>query len=253
VTFLPLRRGIAAVMGAFMLAATPGAATAAPVAGIAPVTGVASTAASKPAATKTVYLANGKAVQAMTSTAAQAATLGSATAAAVATMSGAMVPASAAITSAMAVEAAWLHRSGWPLYALANRYSAGAPLDEQANCIAIAVYHEARGETLEGQLAVAKVIMNRAASGKYPSTWCQVVKQPWQFSFVNPRTGHIPYVDRDSQAWRNALGITRLAISGAVPVLSNDVLWYHADYVAPSWGRRLERARKIGAHIFYRA
>jgi N-acetylmuramoyl-L-alanine amidase len=253
VTFLPLRRGIAAVMGAFMLAATPGAATAAPVAGIAPVTGVASTAASKPAATKTVYLANGKAVQAMTSTAAQAATLGSATAAAVATMSGAMVPASAAITSAMAVEAAWLHRSGWPLYALANRYSAGAPLDEQANCIAIAVYHEARGETLEGQLAVAKVIMNRAASGKYPSTWCQVVKQPWQFSFVNPRTGYMPSVDQASASWRKALGVTRLAVANAVESVPDECLWYHADYVAPSWGRRLTKVDKIGAHIFYRS
>jgi len=95
--------------------------------------------------------------------------------------------------------------------------------------------------------------MTRAVSGKYPTTWCGVVKQPWQFSFVNPRSGYMPGVDEDSASWRKALGITRLAMSNAVPSLSTDVLWYHANYVSPSWGRRLTRVSQIGAHIFYRA
>ena len=154
----------------------------------------------------------------------------------------------------IAREVAWLHRSGWPLYALVHRYANHAsapPLDEQANCIAVAVYHEARGESLEGQLAVARVIMNRAASGKYPPTWCETVKQPWQFSFV--RNYQFPYTDTNCEAWRKAVAITRLATSNAIPILSKDVLWYHADYVAPSWGRRLTRVNKIGTHIFYRA
>ena len=163
-------------------------------------------------------------------------------------------PATPATTaSAVAREAAWLANAGWNLGALVDRFAAGAPLDEQANCMAVAVYHEARGESVEGQLAVARVIMNRAASGKYPTSWCGVVKQPWQFSFVNPRTGTMPGVDAASAAWRKALGVTRLAMANAVPSLSTDVLWYHADYVAPSWGRRLTRVDKIGAHIFYRA
>ncbi len=160
---------------------------------------------------------------------------------------------SSAAAPAISTEAAWLQRNGWPLYALVDRYSAGSPLDEQANCIAVAVYHEARGESLEGQLAVARVIMNRAASGKYPSSWCGTVKQPWQFSFVDPRSGYMPSVNESSASWRKALGITRLAINNAVPTLSQDVLWYHADYVAPSWGRRLSFVQKIGTHIFYRA
>ena len=155
------------------------------------------------------------------------------------------------LTPSIAREAAWLTQNGWPLYALVDRYSAGAPLDEQANCIAVAVYHEARGESLEGQLAVARVIMNRAASGQYPNSWCGVVKQPWQFSFV--RNGYMPSVDENSQAWRNALGITRLAVNNAVQSVPTDCLWYHANYVSPSWGRRLTRVSKIGAHIFYRA
>lgn len=160
-------------------------------------------------------------------------------------------PVSADMT--VAREAGWLRSNGWPLYALVDRFSAGAPLTDEANCIAVAVYHEARGESLEGQMAVARVIMNRAASGKYPTSWCGVVKQPWQFSFVNPRTGTMPSVDQASGSWRKALGVTRLAVSNAVQSVPADTLWYHADYVAPSWGHRLTRVEKIGAHIFYRS
>ena len=167
-------------------------------------------------------------------------------------------PQAAATTNAaapdVAREAPWLYSHGWGLSALVDRYgAAAAPLNEEANCMAVAVYHEARGESLQGQLAVARVIMNRAASGQYPTTWCGVVKQPWQFSFVNPRTGFMPGVDEGSDSWRKALGITRLAMANAVPILSNDVLWYHANYVAPGWGRRLTKVSQIGAHIFYRA
>jgi hypothetical protein len=151
----------------------------------------------------------------------------------------------------VARDAGDLQRAGWPLYALVDRFSAGAPLSDEANCIAVAVYHEARGESLEGQMAVAKVIMNRAASGRYPANWCGVVKQPWQFSFVHH--GQFPSVDQGSAAWRKALGVTRLAVANAVQSVPTDCLWYHADYVAPSWGRNLTRVEKIGAHIFYRA
>ena len=140
----------------------------------------------------------------------------------------------------------------------------GRPLDEQVSayervetdnqeqdCLASAVYFEARGESLEGQLAVAEVVMNRAASGRYPSTLCGVVEQPWQFSFVNA-TGRIPNANRDSAAWRRAVAIARIAQDGVTDQLSSDCLWYHADYVSPSWGRRLNRVTKIGLHIFYR-
>ncbi len=162
-------------------------------------------------------------------------------------------PSVASVASDVAKEASFLKNNGWPLYALVDKFSAGAPLTDEANCIAVAVYHEARGESLEGQLAVAKVIMNRAKSGKYPASWCGVVKQPWQFSFVNPRSGYMPSVDQQSASWRKALGVTRLVVANAVQTVPEDCLWYHADYVAPSWGRRLTRVEKIGAHIFYRS
>jgi spore germination cell wall hydrolase CwlJ-like protein len=161
-------------------------------------------------------------------------------------------PSVSAAAPAIAREASWLYAHGWGLAALVDRYSSAAtPLDTEASCLATAVYFEARGEALEGQLAVARVVMNRAASGKYPSTWCATVKQPSQFSFV--QRGRFPAIDSGSDAWRKAQAITRLAMSNAVPSLSTDVLWYHANYVAPSWGRRLTRVSQIGAHIFYRA
>lgn len=157
---------------------------------------------------------------------------------------------SASVASSINREASWLYSAGWPLYALVDRYSTGAPLSQEANCIATAVYFEARGEALEGQLAVARVIMNRAASGQYPTSWCGVVTQPAQFSFVH--RGHMPTPKLASDAWRKAQGITRLAMANVIPSLTNDVLWYHADYVDPSWGHRLSFAQKIGQHIFYR-
>jgi N-acetylmuramoyl-L-alanine amidase len=155
------------------------------------------------------------------------------------------------LSQSIATEAVWLYRAGWPLYALVDRYSTGAQLDEQGNCLATAVYFEARGESVEGQLAVARVVMNRATSGRYPPDWCSVVKQPAQFSFV--RHGEFPWIDTSSAAWARAQGVARLAMANVVPSVGSDVLWYHADYVAPSWGHRLNIVEKIGAHIFYRA
>jgi hypothetical protein len=155
------------------------------------------------------------------------------------------------VATSVATEAAWLYKSGWPLYALVDKYATNAALDEQTNCLATAVYFEARGESVEGQLAVARVVMNRASSGRYPPDWCSVVKQPAQFSFV--RHGEFPYADTNSDAWKKAEAVAQLAAGNVVPSVDPDVLWYHATYVAPSWGHRLNVVEKIGLHIFYRA
>ncbi len=138
-----------------------------------------------------------------------------------------------------------------PLAALVDAQAAGPELDEQGNCLATAVYFESMGEPLEGQLAVAQVVINRARSGRYPSSWCAVIKQKAQFSFV--RSGRFPRIDLAGKAWRKARAIAAIAANGMAQSLPADVLWYHADYVAPGWGRRLNRVNKIGAHIFYRA
>ncbi len=134
---------------------------------------------------------------------------------------------------------------------MVERYATGAALNEQQRCLATAVYFESMGEPLEGQLAVARVVINRAASGRYPTDWCGVVKQKAQFSFV--RGGQFPRIDPACAAWRKAQSIARIAVANASASLPTDVLWYHADYVAPGWGKRLTRVEKIGAHIFYRS
>lgn len=136
------------------------------------------------------------------------------------------------------------------LRALVKAHAAADVPDPERECLAVAVYFEAQGEPIEGQLAVAEVVLNRAASGEYPKSICEVVRQPVQFSFV--RDGRFPAIDRGSDAWRKAVAIANIAADKLANTLSSDVLWYHADYVAPGWGRRLDRATQIGAHIFYR-
>lgn len=127
---------------------------------------------------------------------------------------------------------------------------AGTTTDgREQDCLAKAVYFEARGETVEGQLAVAEVVINRAGSGRYPSDLCSVITQPWQFSFI--RKGRFPAPDMGSEAWRKAVAVAKIAQGQLADRLPSNVLWYHADYVAPSWGKRLTRQAKIGLHIFY--
>lgn len=121
--------------------------------------------------------------------------------------------------------------------------------DAQDVCLAKAVYFEARSEPLEGQLAVAQVVLNRAASGRYPDTLCAVITQKAQFSFI--RSGKFPKPNKKSEAWRKAVAIAHIAKTGLVKELSPDVLWYHATYVAPSWNKRLNKQAQIGLHIFY--
>ena len=137
------------------------------------------------------------------------------------------------------------------LSALVAAHAAEPLVDAESKCLATAVYFESMGEPLEGQLAVAQVVINRSQSGRYPSSWCGVVKQKAQFSFV--RAGRFPRIDEGCEAWRKAQAIARIAADKLAYTLPTDVLWYHADYVAPGWGKRLTRVEKIGAHIFYRA
>ena len=139
---------------------------------------------------------------------------------------------------------------GTALAALVDANSDGV-LDEEANCLATAVYFESKGESLEGQLAVAQVVINRARSGRFPPTMCGVIKQHRQFSFV--RAGAFPYVNQGCAAWRKAQAIARIATRNLVAALPSNVLWYHADYVAPRWRSALFKVQQIGAHIFYRA
>ena len=121
-------------------------------------------------------------------------------------------------------------------------------IDEDMRCLAGAIYYESKGEPLAGQLAVAEVILNRADSGRFGDTICDVVKQPGQFSFV--RGGRVPAVDPDRPAWRTAVAVAKVALNDAWESNADDALYFHARRAAPGWGRT--RVATIGNHIFYR-
>ena len=123
-------------------------------------------------------------------------------------------------------------------------------LTEQMRCLAGAVYFESRGEPLDGQLAVAKVVINRADDRRFPASYCGVVYQRAQFSFV--KNGSMPRIRTGSKAWDRAKAIARIAHDGMWDSDAQDSLYFHAKYVRPSWSRKKQRRTSINTHIFYR-
>lgn len=117
------------------------------------------------------------------------------------------------------------------------------------DCLAGAVYYESKGEPLAGQLTVAEVVLNRASSGRFPTSICGVVRQPSQFSFV--RGGRIPAAPRASAAWRTAVAIAHIAVEDLANGSAPRALFFHARRVSPGW-RNLTRVATVGNHIFYR-
>jgi spore germination cell wall hydrolase CwlJ-like protein len=121
-------------------------------------------------------------------------------------------------------------------------------LSPELRCLAGAVYFEAKSESLPGQLAVADVVINRAKSGRFPASYCGVVFQRSQFSFVR---GHaMPTINTSSQDWREAVAIARIADRGAWRSPAKGALFFHATRVSPGW--RLTRIARVDNHVFYR-
>lgn len=136
------------------------------------------------------------------------------------------------------------------LRALVDTMPADAVLSRDLNCLATAIYFEARGETLDGQLAVGEVIINRAESGRFPQDYCGVVTQAGQFSFVTG--GAMPQASRTSAAWQRASAIARIAHEELWDSKAGNALFFHASRVKPSWANRRTALARIDSHIFYR-
>lgn len=132
--------------------------------------------------------------------------------------------------------------------------------EEERGCLAQAIYHEARGESIDGQLAVANVIVNRARSGKFPSSLCGVIYQNadkgryrCQFTFACDGRDDTP---GERSAWSRSKDLARQVYAeyaqgseiGAVP---KSVLYYHTHAVSPSWSRTYNRVAVVDSHIFY--
>ena len=119
----------------------------------------------------------------------------------------------------------------------------------ELECLATGIYFEAKGEPLPGQLAVGKVIANRAESGgRFPGTYCGVLFQRGQFSFVHGRS--LPSVPRSSKQWQTAVALAKIVDQDLKESSVGDALFFHARYVSPGW--RMKRVASIGNHVFYR-
>ncbi|WP_237219656.1 cell wall hydrolase [Sphingomonas arenae] len=119
----------------------------------------------------------------------------------------------------------------------------------ELECLAAGVYFESKSEPLAGQLAVGQVIANRANSkGRFPSTYCGVLMQRGQFSFI--RGGRWPAVNKNSPQWKNAVAIARIVDQDLHDSSVGKALFFHAKRVSPGW--RLTRVASVGNHVFYR-
>lgn len=119
----------------------------------------------------------------------------------------------------------------------------------ELDCMAEAVYYEARGESLIGQLAVGTVILNRVKGSRYKNTICSVVHDRCAFSYYCDGK---PERMANRRARRTAYNIARLILDGATVETVWNATHYHAAYVTPIWSRHMERLGRIGSHIFYR-
>lgn len=122
--------------------------------------------------------------------------------------------------------------------------------DKELSCLAYNIYHEARGESIPGQLAVAHVTINRAKNDYFPDTICEVVWQPNQFSWTNDGKSDAA---KDRLSFSTAIRIAESAMNSRAEDNTNGSLFYHADYVSPNWAKHksMTAYNTIGQHIFY--
>jgi len=123
-------------------------------------------------------------------------------------------------------------------------------------CLAQAIYFEARGEPMLGQIAVANIVLNRVKSTYYPNTVCGVVYQNYknykrcQFTFACDGRSDQP---RDMKSWARSERLARQILQGRKRLASmTNATFYHATYVNPKWSREFSTVKRIGKHIFYR-
>ena len=122
-------------------------------------------------------------------------------------------------------------------------------------CLALNIYHEARGEPREGKIAVGQVVINRVLDRRFPDSVCAVVKQGGarrrnrcQFSWWCDGRSDRP---EDIMAWGESTAIAARLLDGRFDDPTGGALWYHADSVLTDWRRDLASRGKIGHHVFY--
>lgn len=173
------------------------------------------------------------------------------------------VSAIASFTSPAARPAPALNEAALAAYVETNYQPLARRLDHanaERDCLAQAIYHEARGESEVGQLAVANVIVNRARSGKFPATLCGVIYQNadkghhrCQFTFACDGRADTP---GERGAWKRSAALAQqvyaeFALGEPVGAVPGSALYYHTTNVSPSWSNTYNAVAEIGSHIFY--
>jgi len=141
--------------------------------------------------------------------------------------------------------------------------------EQSIECLALNMYHEARDQGIAGKLAVSAVVLNRVGDKRFPNTICEVIKQgptveSWkkngkiipvrhkcQFSWYCDGKSDKP---KDKKEYKKTLDLSKMIMDNAVQVIdiTEGALFYHADYVTPSWARIKQKTTEIGDHIFYK-
>lgn len=133
-------------------------------------------------------------------------------------------------------------------------YSAGGFIidDPELDCMARNIFHEARNQSVDGQLAVAFVTLNRVNHAFYPNSVCEVVYEPFQFSW----TQNNPNIDLSNplelEAWAVARKVAEDVLHEKVSNPLYGVTHYHADYVKPDWSYQKVMVAQIDNHMFYK-
>lgn len=121
----------------------------------------------------------------------------------------------------------------------------------EVDCLAANIYYEARGESEKGQYLVGFVTLNRVKHDRFPSTVCEVVKQPKQFSWYSPTKLHYP---SDEKAWKKSKKIAKRLLSGQTHPYKDTTrgaMFYHARYVRPYWSKKKYFQFRVDNHLFY--
>lgn len=134
--------------------------------------------------------------------------------------------------------------------ALTFSFSSQASHDaKEIDCIAKNIYFESRGEGIKGMTAIAHVTKNRVNSGKFPDSYCKVVYQSNQFSWVSKR----PKVDKTDEAWQTAKNLARVIYYVDLPQdPTYGALYFHSDKDKPYWTKKFKKTTKIKGHTFYK-
>ncbi len=136
-------------------------------------------------------------------------------------------------------------------------------LETALMCMALNMYHEAKNQSMLGQLAVGQVVMNRVEDKRFPDNVCDVVKQGLTYKNGKVVLGKCQFswycdgkkddVDKKSEKWRNSLRYASMVITNRITLdVTEGATHYHATYVRPAWARTKTKTVRINRHIFYR-